>query len=79
MQGVFFRASTAAQARQFGINGYAKNLKDGRVEVLGCGSADAINQLIDWLHTGPPLAEVAAVEVETIDCPDNLGAGFTTA
>ncbi|MGD8378498.1 MAG: acylphosphatase [Gammaproteobacteria bacterium] len=58
VQGVFFRASTARQASRLGIRGWAKNLPDGRVEVLACGERAALAQLEDWLWDGPATAEV---------------------
>ena len=39
VQGVFFRASTRAEAERLGVQGYAINLPDGRVEVLAVGPA----------------------------------------
>ncbi|HET7395198.1 MAG TPA: acylphosphatase [Gammaproteobacteria bacterium] len=63
VQGVFYRASTARKARELGISGYAMNLPDGRVEVLACGDAEAVNTLCEWLWEGPPAAEVADVEI----------------
>ena len=39
VQGVFFRASTRARAEALGVAGHARNLPDGRVEVLACGSS----------------------------------------
>ena len=62
MQGVFFRASTRGQALKLGLRGYAKNLADGRVEVLAAGEARSLDALDRWLHVGPPLAKVSAVE-----------------
>ena len=62
VQGVFFRASTRAQAQRLGLRGYAKNLSDGRVEVLAVGAVDALEQLARWLQQGPPQARVDAVE-----------------
>ena len=62
VQGVFFRASTQTTARDLGISGYAQNCTDGTVEVLACGSKAAIAELADWLHQGPPMAEVSNVE-----------------
>lgn len=62
VQGVWFRAGTREQAMRLGLRGHARNLRDGRVEVLAMGEADAIQQLADWLQRGPPLARVEAVE-----------------
>lgn len=61
VQGVWFRASTRAQAERLGLRGYARNLADGGVEVLAAGDAAAIDALERWLHVGPPLARVDAV------------------
>ncbi|HZH43880.1 MAG TPA: acylphosphatase [Lysobacter sp.] len=62
VQGVFFRASTREQAERLGLRGHARNLPDGRVEVLAAGDAAAIEQLAAWLAHGPPLARVERVE-----------------
>jgi acylphosphatase len=62
VQGVWFRASTAAQAKRLGITGYARNLPDKRVEVLACGAEDAVARLEQWLRTGPPGARVDSIE-----------------
>jgi acylphosphatase len=70
VQGVFFRASTARVAAQLQLRGWAKNLADGRVEVLALGSPEAVGQLEAWLHQGPPRARVDAVEVGEAD-PEN--------
>ncbi|MFP4061504.1 MAG: acylphosphatase [Halochromatium sp.] len=67
VQGVSFRASAAQEAQQLGITGYARNLPDGRVEVLACGDANALERFKAWLHRGPSAAEVAAVACETQD------------
>ena len=62
VQGVCFRASTREQARRLGLRGYARNLHDGRVEVLAMGTDDAIEALAAWLWQGPPSARVDAVD-----------------
>ncbi len=67
VQGVFYRASTGERARALGLTGYARNLCDGRVEVLVCGEATTVQQLIDWLWQGPPAAKVENVEVSDTD------------
>ncbi|WP_018693375.1 acylphosphatase [Algicola sagamiensis] len=67
VQGVWFRASTQKVAQSLHLIGYAKNLPDGRVEVKACGDHDSIQQLIDYLHQGPELAEVSQVDLQHID------------
>lgn len=67
VQGVFYRASTQQKATELAISGYARNLPDGRVEVLMAGTQPAVQALIDWLHKGPPAAQVANVEVAEVD------------
>jgi acylphosphatase len=61
VQGVAFRAYTRAQANALDLRGYARNLPDGRVEVLAIGDAAAIERLAEWLQHGPPLARVETV------------------
>lgn len=61
VQGVWFRASTRDEALRLGLRGCARNLDDGRVEVLAVGASDAIEQLAQWLQHGPPLAQVDMV------------------
>lgn len=69
VQGVFFRASTRDRARELGIRGYAHNLDDGRVEVLACGPASAVQLLQDWLWQGPPSASVSDVQCSAVADP----------
>ena len=61
MQGVFYRASAREQALELGLTGYAKNLPDGRVEVLAFGSLASLDALEAWLRIGPPAAKVSEV------------------
>ena len=65
VQGVSFRDSTRIQAQRLGVSGHARNQPDGSVEVLACGEESAVNQLLDWLHEGPPAASVSRVETQT--------------
>jgi acylphosphatase len=67
VQGVFYRASTRARAEVLGVTGYARNLPDGRVEVLACGDPAAVAALCDWLWRGSPASHVKDVVVETLD------------
>jgi acylphosphatase len=70
VQGVFFRASTREQAQALGIGGHARNLPDGRVEVLACGLTDAVQRLRAWLLRGPPQAQVRDVACESLPWQD---------
>lgn len=76
VQGVWYRASTQRQADALGISGYARNLADGRVEVLACGDAAALRQLQAWLWQGPPAAQVT--DVQCTPAADTAPAGFQT-
>jgi acylphosphatase len=66
VQGVFFRASAREQAQRLGLTGYARNLPDGRVEVLACGEPAAVNQMREWLRNGPAMADVTGVACEPV-------------
>jgi acylphosphatase len=76
VQGVFFRASTQARARELALCGHARNLADGRVEVVASGSDDALDQLAAWLRHGPPSARVDGVEREAL--AEQAHVGFST-
>jgi acylphosphatase len=45
VQGVFYRATCVRKAQSLGLAGFARNLADGRVEVLACGEAAAVDAL----------------------------------
>ncbi len=76
VQGVFYRASAQAEARRLGVTGHARNLPDGRVEVLACGEPRALAAFTEWLWQGPPAARVSDVTCEDVDI--QAPAGFTT-
>jgi acylphosphatase len=77
VQGVWFRGATRDQARRLGVEGWAVNLRDGRVEVLAAGPQAAVDALRAWLWRGPDLALVADVECEPVPRPPGLS-GFVT-
>lgn len=79
VQGVFFRAGTAREAARLGLNGWARNLDDGRVEVLAAGSEQALDALARWLEAGTPQSRVEQVEVIRASAGDSAGlTGFQT-
>ena len=75
VQGVFFRASTRNEAERLGLAGSARNLDDGRVEVIASGADEALAALERWLWQGPPSARVEDVTRESIAGRDFDGFG----
>lgn len=73
VQGVFFRASARHQAQTLGLRGHARNLADGRVEVLACGDPQQVARLQAWLRQGPPNAEVSGLVCEPVAYQDLPG------
>lgn len=67
VQGVFFRTTTARQARSRRLTGWIRNAPDGRVEAEFQGSRPAVEQIIEECRAGPPMASVTDVEVDYID------------
>jgi len=67
VQGVFYRVSTRDKGRSLGLNGWAKNLPDGRVEVLACGNDRQLKEFEAWLWQGPDYAKVSEVVTEALD------------
>jgi len=76
VQGVYYRAATVEQAVRLSLDGWVKNLADGRVEVVAAGQAAAVAELASWLWKGPPAAHVSAVHIEewTNDVPSGFAA-----
>jgi len=70
VQGVFYRASARQRAAELGVAGYARNLADGRVEVLACGAREAVEAFCGWLWQGPPAASVTSVDVQDLAVED---------
>lgn len=77
VQGVSYRASTADAARKLDLTGYARNLDDGRVEIVAEGAPEALVALEQWCRSGPPLAVVYDVDSTTGDATGEF-TGFGT-
>jgi acylphosphatase len=74
VQGVFFRDSTRRLAERHGVAGWARNNRDGTVEAVFEGEAEAVERLVAFVHEGPRGAEVSRVEVSEEE-PEGLS-GF---
>jgi acylphosphatase len=71
VQGVFFRDSVRRRALQDGVAGWVCNRRDGAVEAVLEGPADAVERVLRFCETGPRQAEVARVDVEE-EAPEGL-------
>ncbi len=71
VQGVWYRGSCQDMARSLGVAGWARNMADGRVEVVAEGPEDAVQRLVEWCRQGPPAARVSEVE-ERSEQPQGL-------
>jgi len=63
VQGVFFRAETKYEADKRKVNGWVRNLPDGRVEAVFEGEKDSMNELIEFCRKGPSRARVENIKV----------------
>jgi len=64
VQGVFFRNTTQEEARKRSVDGWVRNLDDGRVEAVFEGSESDVEELIEFCHEGPEHARVESVDAE---------------
>jgi acylphosphatase len=74
VQGVFFRDTVRRSARDHGVAGWVRNRRDGTVEAVFEGPADAVSALVELCRTGPRGARVEGVEA-TEEEPEGLS-GF---
>jgi acylphosphatase len=64
VQGVFFRNTTQEEATAKGVEGWVRNLDDGRVEAVFEGEEGAVESMVAFCGEGPERARVEDVEVE---------------
>jgi acylphosphatase len=74
VQGVYFRAFTSEAAARYGIVGFARNLPDGRVEVVAQGDEPGLIRFRAALGQGPASARVDEVLETELEPPES----FTT-
>ena len=73
VQGVYYRAATRDRALSLGLDGWVRNLPDGRVELVVSGEPAAVETLVAWLWQGPPAAAVSSVALEPETGPVDRG------
>ena len=64
VQGVGFRFFALQQAQRSGVTGWARNLQDGRVEIVAEGASQALDEFVASMRRGPAGARVEDVRVE---------------
>jgi acylphosphatase len=74
VQSVGFRYFVAREARCLGLDGWVRNLPDGRVEALARGDSGRIETLLGRLWQGSPMSKVFDVAVE--DATNGIQDGF---
>ena len=58
VQGVFFRENAKKKAEKLAVQGWIKNLRDGRVEAVFEGHRKNIEEMVDWARKGPIWAKI---------------------
>ena len=67
VQGVGFRDALRVEALRLGVQGWVRNRADGSVEAVLQGEPDAIERVVAWARRGPALAQVSALDEQTIE------------
>jgi len=70
VQGVYFRATTRDEAQERDLDGWVRNLDDGRVEAVFEGPEEAVEEMVGFCHEGSSAAEVENVDVTHEDPQD---------
>ena len=66
VQGVGYRYALQREAERLGLTGWVRNRRDGSVESVAQGSAEALDALAAWARRGPPAARVSGVTASTL-------------
>lgn len=77
VQGVFFRATCREEAQDAGVNGWVRNLPDGRVEAVFEGEDAAVERMVAWCRKGPAGARVTGVDLRWENPQDEKGFRIT--
>ena len=77
VQGVGFRFFAVRAAQRYGLAGYTRNLRDGRVEVYAIGEPDQLAGLRHELEQGPRGARVSGVEEKEAELLPRYADGFS--
>jgi acylphosphatase len=73
VQGVGYRDWLVREASRNGLDGWVRNRRDGTVEALLAGEADAVQAVVIACRRGPPLAHVESIEESFAEPPGEPG------
>ena len=76
VQGVGYRYAFEREAAKLRITGWVRNRKDGSVEAVAQGPAQALDALAAWARRGPPAARVTGVTASVPSEHDGSYEGF---
>lgn len=76
VQGVGFRHFTRKNAEALNVDGWVKNLADGRVEAVFEGEEEAVQELIKRCKKGPAPSRVEDLEVKDAEHEKSTLNGF---
>ena len=63
VQGVLFRQHARAKALEFSLTGWAKNLIDGKVEIVVEGPKEKVKEFVEQIKEGSFLSRVDKMEM----------------
>ena len=64
VQGVFYREFTRREAESLGVSGFARNLKDGSVEIVAEGEEKQLKEFEKRFRKGPLMAFISEIEIK---------------
>jgi acylphosphatase len=76
VQGVGFRLFTQRAAQKLRITGYARNVFDGRVEILATGTPEQLAEFRAFLEKGPRFSSVSLVQEDAAEPDPDYSGGF---
>jgi len=65
VQGIFYRNFVKENAEKYGVNGFVRNLEDGRIEVFLEGDGETVNKMIEICQQGPKHSQVKKITMKT--------------
>ena len=67
VQGVYLRHNTMIKAKELGLNGWARNLMDGSVEIVCEGESSSLDNMVEWCKIGPRGSSIENIDIQWED------------